>query len=402
MDTYTALDDPIVDQTIEKHLGQIVEAVRSRMEPQSILLRGSFARGEGSVAIQDGRLHFLSDYEIDVVSVSPFYSSLFAKLSCQLTSELGVETSLRRVRPDFLYTNCIGPFPIGLANVTTIALFESRYGSRTIYGENFIDSSPPIDASQILLGSGIRLVLNRMAESLYYIPKANDSELDNLQSYYWVSKTILACAESLLLLWGQYHYSYEERKNRFVAMAPDRLTFMNDQLTVLSALVERATEFKLCPKYGLYHDSVRETWLQVIPVCSSVFRYLTHQILGLSFSDYVEFPEQFIQHATDNFKSLSPLSFWSLKLLEVYRYLRAYRLPRGVLLPYTALKVVYAITPLVFVGWASQVEELPTMLREARRWLQLISPLELPEPDPWNEWNALRQRLLWAWRVFCY
>lgn len=401
MGKYTAWDDPTVDQTVEDHMRQIVAAIRSRMEPQSIFLRGSFGRGEGSVVLQDGQLRFLSDYEVNVVTPSPFYRSLLAGLSHQLTIELGVEISLCWSRPDYMYTSRVGPLSMGPAPITT-GRYESRYGSRTIYGQDIVHSSPHIDPRQISLSSGMKLVLNRMAESLYYMPKASDTTFDDWDILHWINKTVLACAESLLLLWGQYHYSYEERGRRFVAMANDRLGFMPDQGAMLSELVDRATEFKLRPRRGLYQDSTRETWMQVIPASDAVFRYLTEEVCGFSFDQYVEFPEQYLQRAARSLKSLSPLRFGIFKLLGVYKYLRAHRLPRGTLLPSSVSSVVYAVVPLLFVGWASDGATLTGMLGEVRRQLALICPLESPEPNPWNEWDSLRRHMLWAWKNFCY
>jgi hypothetical protein len=89
MGKYTILDDPLADQIVSSHMQKIVAVVRSRMEPQAIILLGSFGRGEGSVIVQDGQLRFLSDYEIDVATVSPFYRSVFTEISHQITTELG-------------------------------------------------------------------------------------------------------------------------------------------------------------------------------------------------------------------------------------------------------------------------------------------------------------------------
>ncbi|MRR32616.1 hypothetical protein EG834_20320, partial [bacterium] len=86
MTRYTALDDPIVDGVIEGHLRRIVEAITARMKPQSIVLRGSFGRGEGSVMLKKESLYFISDYEVDVTCNSPFYRSLFADLSKELSA----------------------------------------------------------------------------------------------------------------------------------------------------------------------------------------------------------------------------------------------------------------------------------------------------------------------------
>ena len=401
MGRFTLLDDPLVDQTIEAQLHRIVAAVRSRMEPQAIILRGSFGRGEGSVLVQDGQLRFLSDYEIDVATFSPLYRSLFRELSHQLTAEFGVETGLRWVRPDYMLKNRIGPLPMGPVSIT-ISRYESRYGSRTLYGQDVVHSSPTLDPGQIRLESAIKLALNRMAESLYYMPTGSDMAHDEVEVFYWVNKTILACAESLLLLWGQYHYSYEERGRRFAAMADGRLVCMHDQGAMLCDLVARATEFKLRPRRSLYPDAARETWLQVVPICGAVFQHLVERVLGFSFGGYAEFPERYLQNASAASRSLSPLHFLTLKSLDVYKFLRRRRLPRGLLLPYGSSKVVYAVVPLIFMGWASSCETLPSLLGEARRWLTVIYPLEPHEPDPWSEWDALRQPVLWAWKNFCY
>ncbi len=401
MGKYTACDNPTIDNVVSEHLSRIVDVIRDQMEPQSIILYGSFGRGEGSVMIRDGQLYFLSDYEFNVVTLSPFYRSLLARLSHQLTTELGVDVSLRWARPDYMRTRRVGPLPMGPV-ATSIFLYESRYGSQTLYGPDIIRSSPDIDPCQISLANATKLVLNRMAESLYYMPKANNATLDDLEIFRWINKTILACAESLLLLRGQYHYSYEERGRRFAAMTNERLSFMGDQGATLSSLVAQATEFKLRPRYGLYQDTASETWQQVIPICDAVFRHLTEQILGFSYSHYVEFPEQYLRHAADSFKSFSPLHFGSLKLLDIYKYLHKRRLPRGVLLPFNVSQTVYATVPLLFSSWASSSEALPSILEKARQCLALVCWLEQSKPDHWSEWNALRQRMLWAWKTFCY
>jgi len=412
MGKFTALDDPLVDQTVESHLQRIVAVLRSRMEPHAIILRGSFGRGEGSVLSQDGQLRFLSDYEIDVATFSPRYRALFRELSHQLTAEFGVETSLRWVRPDYLRRNRVGPLPMGPAPIT-IALYESRYGSQTLYGQDIVNSGPVVDPCQIELESGIRLLLNRMAESLYYMPRASDSTHDEMEVLHWANKTVLACAESLLLLWGQYHFLYKERGRRFAALANDRLVFMHSQGSILAELVARATEFKLRPRRNLYLHTdgvgrtgspatVQEAWLEVVPVCDSVFRHLVEQVLGFSVKDYAGFPEQFLQHESAASRSLSPLHLVMLKSLDAYKYLRTGRLPRGLLLPYGVPRVVYAVVPLVFTGWASNAQRLANMLSQVRQCLGTICPLEPPDSDSWTEWDALRRHMLWAWQNFCY
>jgi hypothetical protein len=401
MGKFTVLDDPLVDETIEAHMQQIVAAIRARMEPQAILLRGSFGRGEGSVMIQDGQLHFLSDYEIDVAVFSPRYRSFFAELSHRLTVELGVESGIRWVRPDFTYKNRVGPFPMGPAPIT-ISLYESRYGSQTLYGQDIVEPSPRIDPCDIRNESGAFLVLNRMAESLSYMSQAESYVGEPLVTYYWINKTILSCAESLLLLWSQYHFSYAERGRRFAAMAEDHLDFMGEERAVLSELVARATEFKLRPRLDLYAESVHAAWLRLIPICDGVFRHVAMRTFDLGFVHYSEFPQRFLQRATDAYRTLPPFHRGALVLLNLYKSLRVGRLPRALLSPFAISQTVYAVVPLIFVSWAAGDDTLRELLPEVRRHLATVCRIEEPVSNLRMEWDALRQQVLWAWMNYCY
>jgi hypothetical protein len=233
------------------------------------------------------------------------------------------------------------------------------------------------------------------------MPRPTDAEQNNLKNFYWITKTVLACAESLLLLWGQYHYSYEERGRRFAAMSNEKLGFIPDRGAKLSELVARATEFKLRPRHGLYQESIQETWQQVVPICASVFHHLTEQILGFSFCHYTEYPEQYLEYQSSSTKHLSPQHQLAIKVLDVYKFFRKKRIPRGLLLPYDASQVVFAVVPLLFVGWVRNDDTSSTQLSEVRRCLKLIYPLEPPQSNYWDEWEFLRTRLLWAWKNFC-
>ena len=400
MAKYTDLNDPLVEHTVATHMKKIVSAICSRMDPVSIILRGSFGRGEGSILIQDGQLRILSDYEIDVVTLSPFYRSIFSELSRQLTVELGVNTSLRWVRPDYLYRNRIGPLPIGKAPIS-ISLYESRYGSQTLFGQDVFDGSPPIDHEQISLDSGIVLVLNRMAESLCYRLESNESDINCQRNIYWLNKMILACAESLLVLWGQYHYSYKERGKRFTALAKERLDFLNDQGIILSEFVARATEFKLHPRWELYPGSAKDTWDLVVSLSDMVFRHLIQHAWVCHFREYIEFPELYLRHATESYRDRSPIERCSLKLLDSYKYARRGWFPRGLLLPYDAAEIVYSVVPLLFVGWDYQEGMLQTLLVEVRRRLVHLCPLEVPDTNPEHERNTLCKDLMLVWDNFC-
>jgi len=397
MGRFTPLHEPFVDQTIEGHLQYIVNSIVSRMEPIAIILRGSFGRGEGSVLIQDNRLRFLSDYEIDVATFSPFYRSLFARLTHQLTAELGVGVGIRWVRPDYLSVRRIGPLLVGTEPIS-ISSYESRYGSRILYGQDIISASSAIDPDQIPLVSGILLMLNRMAESLKYMN--NGSTNDDLLAYYWINKTILACIESLLILWKQFHFSYKERGLRFASLANQHLNFMLDQKDLFIEFTARATEFKLNPRRELYPLPINETWQQVVPFAISIIRHLVEQDLDIKCQSMVEFPAQYIQKTMVRKSRVSLKIFYYIKLLEVYRSLRRHIVPRSLIIPFPAYQVVYSVVPLLFYSYGS--EKRSALLRETRYWLSKLGPLTRPSSDPDIEWDYLRKKLVRYWYIYCH
>jgi hypothetical protein len=404
MGKYTAIENNSIDQKIATDLQIIVETIRSHMEPEAIILRGSFGRGEGSVLVQNGQLNFLSDYEIDVMTPSARYRSLFSQLSHQLTKELGVDTGLRWVRPDYLQVERVGPFSAGKATIT-ISLYESRYGAVTLYGQRGNSSEIHVDPRQIQLLDAFLLLLNRMAESLYHIPLNNDQIADaGPQAYYWVNKLILACTESLLAVWGKYHFSYRERGRRLLdAGQRGHLDFMTDQAEQFMEMVTTATAFKLQPDPTLYKHSIQETWQQVVPIVDRVFRYLAHKIWGFTFELYAEFPAQFLRN-TSIFSGFMPLiQIGFIKVRDVYKYARVGLFPRSTLRPYITSGIIYSAVPLVFTSWLNyETEKAAPVLQAARHYLNMAYPILTPSAEGYEEWLTLQQSLLLAWKNFCY
>jgi hypothetical protein len=364
------------------------------------MLRGSFGRGEGSVMVENGQLRFLSDYEINVATYSPFHRNFFARLARELSAKFGVETSIVWMRPDVFYKLRLGPFAVGSPPVT-ISLYETRYGSRILFGENLLNNGPVMDAQQISLSSGIQLILNRMAEAMHYIPPSTTCG-DELHRIIWLNKLILACIESLLLAWGQYHFSYEERGRRFSILGKQRLDFMGERAQPFLRLAETAVEFKLRPRRGLYPEQLQETSQEVLLICDLVFRYLICRAWGLAFNSYDEFPKKYLQHNADESMNRPLPVVIGSKFLSLYKYVSKRHVPLRSLGSQAPDQLVYSIVPLLFMGWITQDETLSVLLREVRRNLVKVCALNSPASDPREEWTRLNEKMFSAWKDYCY
>lgn len=414
MGIYTAHSDPIVDETVKTHLDEIVRAICSYLKPTSIILYGSFGRGEGSVLLDNGQLKFLSDYEINVVTSSPFYRQRFSELSRQMTKRLGVDTGITWMRTGRLYTNQSQNLSFGKAKRPTIDIYELKQGGKTIYGRHLLDVGPPIDPQQIPLGSGIRLLRNRMAEAINRWPGPTLESLEHLESARRMNKVILACAESLLLAWGAYHFSYAERGRRFAVLATDHIQHIQDSTEVEAwiNLVERATAFKLQPSSKIW-DNLSETWSHTLHFADATFRHLLWINQGMIFDTYAQFPDKYLQYVqTHRAGTLYRFPFipspYHQKLIDALKYLRQRQLPpRGFFnnLKVTVSQIVYAVIPALFMSLETSENrgsEIATeLLPIVRHWLEITGDIEGPNKDPQLEWNTLRQRTMWAWYNFC-
>lgn len=396
MGKYTVLDDPIVDQTIDAHMQRIVAAIRSRVEPQSIILRGSFGRSEGSVIVEGPRLRFLSDYELAIVMPQRQYQSHRRWLHNavrEISSQIGVETSISR------YSS--GSLSMGTVAHPTVGMYEMQNGGIVLYGAPFARPQSSIDPCKLDIWDGLRLMLNRMAESLPYVSQTHK----DWQTLHWINKVFLSCAEALLIVHKQYHFSYAERGRRFVALVPE-LTPMGHQATHLPDMIARATAFKLRPSLEWYSESLPLLWQQVKPAVDVALRYVIETYLTFSFDTYAEFPERYLGRLRAQGKLgrswIRPLPApFSQNLFLSLRLLRDGRVPFLGLIThatYPAYQIVFSVIPLLFL-WNGE-DSAP--LREARYWLKQVCRLKISGAASWTEWDYLRMCAVQAWKDFCY
>lgn len=378
MGKYTAWDDPLADRIVEDHMRRIAEAIRTRLEPQAISLRGSFGRGEGSVALENGRARFLSDYDINVVTNSSRHRALLDRLSRELTRELEVETNLFWKPPDHLQ-----------AHRGDLARYDARYTSQALYGRETPPPGPPWEASEIPFHGTLVMVLHRMAESLCHVPASSNNDFLRL---HWVCKPMIAISGALLHLWGNYHHSYEERGCRFASLASERLGFMGDLGPRFTEHVSRATEFKLRPRRDLWEGSVEDSWREVIPGCVEAFRHFAEEGLKFPLPSLVDFPEAYLQHTQELLENAGPLQFWKSKASNLRKFLKQGRLPRGILSPHLASSVIYSVIPVVFGATVLEDDDLARANDVARKVLRKTWRLDRPRPDSRAEWNHLRDQ----------
>ena len=135
MSKYTATNNKQIEEHIANDLDYIVNEICKNFKPISIILTGSFGRGEGSVLYGNGRFDYLSDYEICVVSPFAKARKVCADLSDRLSRDLGVEVSMAWLSVKRLKLNRNKNFSLG-QSYPTIFMYEMKVGSKVLYGDN--------------------------------------------------------------------------------------------------------------------------------------------------------------------------------------------------------------------------------------------------------------------------
>lgn len=282
MGKYTAADDEKIDAKIEHDLQCIATEIRKHLKPVSVILTGSFGRGEGTVIKSDGKLHFLSDYEICVVSSKVKTRKICALLSDSLSRRLGVETSVAWISTRRFKLNKNKNISKG-RSYPSIFMYELKTGSKVLYGRE-TGSVNVIEPQDIYLWEGIKLILNRMVESFAPSPVKNTKYAREKQ----INKILLACGDSLLLHAKKYHYSYKERKNRIISCLDIKnYPFLSEKDL---EYITRAYDAKLYGQFDWHHELDPSA---VYKLSDGVLRFLLGEEMDISFASYAAFPEKY-------------------------------------------------------------------------------------------------------------
>jgi hypothetical protein len=287
MGTYTIQDKPIVDAVIEGHMQLLKSLCVTHIGANlvSLVLGGSFGRGEGSVLIdRNGTVEPLRDYDVRLIVRQPV-----------------LRDRIERVRAEFMRLSKLGDtdehfsgqrgFSLTLEPLTQQQLTTSFVRDRDLRAYDFLN------ASQVLFGEDHAPALRFPAAS---IPKVNGLRLlykkmiglvghrDRLAIagdvrrtlIYECDKTFVEICTALVLLAGAYVASYQARAELFAQHWQDWFPDLARDCPDLSDQIYRATQEKLCPGSTsvLPADQAFE---QARAALLAVHRFYVRQLYGL-------------------------------------------------------------------------------------------------------------------------
>ena len=169
----------------------------------------------------------------------------------------------------------------------TMFNYDLKYGGVTIFGNPLIlDEIPEMDPSKMPLTEGKQLLFNRLIcqiECFDYVFLERSPKID--EKFFLVNQcyeVILACSSALLLIKGNYHYSYHERNIRFHDLYANQKKLLE--------LNFNATEFKLKPTTRIDFDVI-DFWFEVKNLYLEVILYFINHFYKVNDRKFLNLPD---------------------------------------------------------------------------------------------------------------
>lgn len=175
----------------------------------SVILTGSFGRGEPTYQQESGAYLLRSDVEIALIysgrKAKARVKALINKVNCEFAEDLNfMPLSYRRMRKIHNYN-----FTLIKPKFKTLFTYDLFNGSRTLWGTDFI-CGHSVTLEELDSYEAKRIVANRIGEFVYLAEQHRGDEYLLMQ---WKGKILLAIGTAWLALCGNYVSSYTAQKN---------------------------------------------------------------------------------------------------------------------------------------------------------------------------------------------
>lgn len=387
MGKYSESGQATVENIVDKLLGDTTDLLVSRFHPRSIILAGSFGRGEATIIGHEGKVEFLSDCEIVLVANKCISRTRIVR---NLSSIIAQESTPKFVIRSSIALPVYSLIPIAsILWKPTIWNYDLKYGSRMLYGENYIERMPDFKPEQIPVWEGIRLIFNRIAEALRYFPADGNLSTpeQEQETAFWIIKIILACQDALLIATGRYHVSCRMRNELFREAFGQHFTELQEKLPQFASLAAQATNYKL--RGEIFWTDTMKLWFDAAEICDVALKYLLHQYMNIDFYSYLELQEKFSKYSILRYMMVLARRFSAKSLILA--------LPSVLRAGGPWVHLVYPAIALVYFSLSRDGTVDRPLLEEAKNTVSLFTRIKPTCGDPLEEWKYLKDEVCNLW-----
>lgn len=294
MGKYTVLEDPRVDEFIDEYLKKVVEALLENMSGIcSIILAGSFGKGEGSVLIDPQSVKPLRDFDLFVIfkgKVPP------VKFIQNLQNRLQEKFGSIRVHDKYYLSNDLVP-EIKATTLEKINSFPdiSTYdlkNCKVIYGED-LRSKIKWSLKDLPLRTNARALFQKAIAliGVFHSEYLNGEIPLHLRDSFLreTSRAYIEICVGLCLLANRYDSSSIRRLETLEEIYRKEFSDLYEKVPDLVEKVEASTRYKLDPSNNVMSVNLIDYWFETRDDLGEVVKYYYNKYLNLSFKNWVQF-----------------------------------------------------------------------------------------------------------------
>jgi len=426
------MDHKEIEEFLDKKLNIIVKKIRENIKGlRSIILIGGYGRGEGAIDLSQGQPQLYNDFDIYVVADSYIPDNYLEDLALEcskLINKGGLahpEAFEQRYDADKFFhvdIRCLVKKKLKDLLPTT-RYYEMKRSARVLWGEDSLAEFPDFKVSEIPKAEGIRLIMNRMMLLLMSFdikfidnPSYATKEEKKIVLYY-IAKSYLTVAESLILFAGFYEATYQGRADRFAQIYKKNYPDIYKDYPNLIDLVNQYTQFKFRPNEDNL-NSYLEEWFRCREIMGIVYKKCTGMLIdkdlskenwiplyailkeGLAYLYFKPYASRVLRRYGLDFRLFNRLVARFGQFFLSYKYFFALRRTLGkIYWPALSLKdpglVILRILPLILYSNNEDNEINQEMLDLAKKELKKIYP-EFKD----SGWQSVKKNWLYAYRIY--
>jgi hypothetical protein len=286
---FTSLNDPLVEAGLAAQMRVIVDdIIQVYGSDCTIILAGSFGRGEGSVRKESGKDPVpLNDFDLYVITDEKVDPKIHREMEEGILRDLSDLTGSDLVGDKFVAgVEAVGRRSLGRL-LPDISAYEMKTASQVLHGPD-VRALIPVTSRDIALASGaitlyhrtIALLENVEPEYLESKQYPNQKKLETVRE---TCKTYTEICTSLSLLGGFYKPSYRARANEFqrhYSQFPELVKLIPD----LPEKVAERTAMKISSDFSSIIDEAPRKWLEARRDLDVCHRYFLSRMLGTEFN----------------------------------------------------------------------------------------------------------------------
>lgn len=256
MGKYTLQNDKKIDTKIQQDMDTICEEILKNSTPISILLTGSFGRGEGSVLVIDHEIIPLRDYDILVVMEETLPERVLKDIEGKIYDRLGYSRPETR---EFLFSDfaitVYQTTPGNIRSYANVGSYEIKTKSTLLYG-NEIRDIIPLTLNEIPVASGLHFLFTKSVELLGYFSTTYLTEppkgKEKIFLIYECGKAYIEMATALSILGGFYRPGYKQRNELFQTEFTKLFGDLEKKSSTLPEKINFYTSLKLYPDLEVF------------------------------------------------------------------------------------------------------------------------------------------------------